>query len=299
MKTDASRYIHLTEGRRPVEDGQDRMYYCELSRYYSENVFRNFSIKFTLEGTVQYRTENELYELLPNYFLLSSRQPCECVVDSRTITRNISIDISEATMNEVFTTLTPGKEADLDNLEAGHFTSPGFFEYLYPVGNSELGQYLLQLGGTLTATQKTNNPLSEEIFFALAERVIAHEKGIQFSLQQLEAVKSSTKKETLKRLLSGKKYIDENYLSDITIPHIARHAHLSQYYFLRTFKSAFQFSPHQYLLDRRLNHARQLLQKKEKIQEVADKCGFPDSPSFSKAFKKKFGISPSRIEMKP
>jgi len=293
MKRDVTRYVHLTEGRYPVVDGHDRMYYCELNQYYSANVFRSFSIKFTLAGAVHYRTAKDHYDLLPNFFLLSSQQPCECSIDSRNITRNISIDISETTMNEVFTTLSPEQEIDLENLESGHFTSPAFFEHLYPVKNSDLGQYLLQLGDKLTFSQKTNAAVTEETFFSLAEKVIEHEKGIQYSLRHLNFIKSSTKKETLKRLLAGKEFMDQYFLCDISIPQIARHAHLSQYYFLRTFKSAFQSSPYQYILDKRLRYANQLLLKKTMIQEVADQCGFPDAFSFSKAFKKKFGYSPS------
>src|SRR5262245_3274070 len=104
-----SHFKHLKGDASPIVDGRNRMYLCELNQYYCENVFRNFSIKYTMEGEVHYRTEKEDYILAPNYFLLSSKQPCECVVDSKTITRNISIDISQNTLGEVFTLFESNK----------------------------------------------------------------------------------------------------------------------------------------------------------------------------------------------
>jgi AraC-like DNA-binding protein len=294
MQHDTDSYVHLTQGAKTLNDGRNRVYFCELNRYYSQDVFRRFSIKFTLEGEVEYKTENEHYRLLPAYFLLSIKQPCECTVNTTSITRNISIDISHTTLNEVFTTLSNRQPNPLENLQAAHFISPEFFEHQYPAEHSELGQLLMQLGKELRKSPGRPMHFSEETFYVLAEKVIAHENQMHHSLHQLEAVKTSTKKETLKRLLQGKTYMEDSFLQNPTIAEISRYANLSEYYFFRNFRSAFQFSPYQYLLQLRLEHARKLVKQKMLIQDIADACGFPDTPSFSKAYKKKFGFSPSK-----
>ena len=293
--TGTSSYIHLTEGRLPIADGQNRVYFCELNRYHSENVFRSFSVKYTFEGEVEYRTEKDVYRLLPGHFLLSSQQPCECVVDSRLITRNISIDINTKVMEEVTGTLLNQKTLDLDSMANGHFSSPDFFEHIYPIHASPLGHFLMSLGQTLAAPGKPEKDVSGETFYDLAEHIIWHQYGISRALQQLDAVKSSTKKEMVRRLLNGRYFIDAHFLDHINIPEVARHANLSAYYFLRSFKKAFGISPYQYLIHKRLTHARELLLQHEAIQDVADRCGFPDSFSFSKAFKRKFGQVPSAL----
>lgn len=293
MQSVSSSYIHLTEGKKPVNDGQNRVYFCELNQYYSADVFRNFSIKFTLEGMVQYKTEKAIYRLTPSQFLLSSKQPCECTVKSSSLTRNISIDISEETINEVFTTLS-GLPNDMDNLQAKHFISPDFFENQYPVHSSPLGVELALLAKQFSFGNNPVETLTDESFFSLAEKVIQHEMLVQHSMDNLSAIKSSTRKETLRRLLNGKYFMDENFLTNPGIAEVAREANLSEYYFLRNFKNAFAISPHQYVLDKKLRHAQSLLKKSIPAQEVAMECCFPDIASFSKAFRKKFGYPPSK-----
>jgi AraC family transcriptional regulator len=294
-----SLYMQLGDGASPVVDGKDRMYYCTLHQYHSNNVFRNFSIKYTLEGIVEYRTEKQSYSLLPNQFLLSSKQPCECIVDSKPLTRNLSIDIAQQTMEEVFTVMSAREEIDLENLEAGHFTSPDFFENIYPAGISDLGKYLVSLGQHLQQDPSASVSLSSETFYELAEKVVLHEIQSTKALNQLVAVKSATRKETLRRVLSGKYYMDAYYLHELSIPQIARQANLSQYYFFRNFKKAFAITPYQYLLEKRLDHARKLIHQDMTIQDAAFECCFPDAFTFSKAFKRKFGFPPSDLKKMP
>lgn len=291
--TGTSSYIHLTEGRVPIADGHSRVYFCELNRYHSENVFRSFSVKYTFEGEVVYRTEREVYRLLPGHFLLSSQQPCECIVDSRRVTRNISIDINTSIMEEVACALLNQKPMDLDSMANGNFSTTDFFENIYPIHASPLGHYLKSLGQTLTEPGKPEKHVSGETFYTLAEHILFHQYGINGAIQQLDAVKSSTRKEIVRRLLNGRYFMDIHFLEHINIAEVARHANLSAYYFLRSFKKAFGISPYQYLIHKRLTHARELLLQHEAIQDVADRCGFPDSFSFSKAFKRKFGQAPS------
>lgn len=286
-------YRHLVEGAVPVDDGRNRIYYCELNHYFSENVFRNFSIKYTVEGVAHYHTNAEQYSLLPNYFLLSTKQPCKGIVDSKSVTRNISIDITQGTMGEIFTVLSLNRNIDLENLQAEHFFSPDFFENIYPAGSCALGISLSALGRSLVTQPNTGIVVTEETFFDLAEKAVMQEFGNLKSFSNLDAVKNSTKKETLRRLLKGKNFIDENYLTNTEIPEIAKFANLSQYYFFRTFKKAFGTTPYQYMLNRRLDHSRNLLINKNSVNQVAMECCFPDLFTFSKAFKRQYGYPPS------
>ncbi|MBK9983000.1 MAG: helix-turn-helix transcriptional regulator [Saprospiraceae bacterium] len=288
-------YAHLKEGSRPIMDGKNRIYYCELNQYYSDNVFRNFSIKFTMEGVVQYRTEKEKYALTPNYFLLSSKQPCECIVDSKPLMRNISIDIDPVTFGEVFTWMSSGKDIDLENFRAEHFSSPDFFENVYPIRYSELGNHLLSLGQSIVAGESLNYNITEETFYELAEKIVRQEFNHLNFLHQLQAVKRSTREETLRRLLIGKHYIDEHYLQNPEIPDIARQASLSQFYFFRNFKMAFGITPYQYMMHKRLEHAKNLIKNNVPVSKIASDCHYPDVFTFSKAFKKKYGYAPSML----
>lgn len=66
--------------------------------------------------------------------------------------------------------------------------------------------------------------------------------------------------------------------------------------FRKQFRRAYQCPPAAYQMRRRLNWAKQLLLDSQKsIQEIAELCRFSDAFAFSKAFRQRFGLSPSRF----
>jgi iron complex transport system substrate-binding protein len=63
--------------------------------------------------------------------------------------------------------------------------------------------------------------------------------------------------------------------------------------FQRIFKDATGLSPNDYLLELRIQHASKLLSETDSaIYNVSEQVGIADWFYFSKAFKKKFGVSP-------
>ncbi|KKC47103.1 hypothetical protein VE23_08020 [Paenibacillus sp. D9] len=82
----------------------------------------------------------------------------------------------------------------------------------------------------------------------------------------------------------------------LSVADMARRANLSHSRFHDLFKQQYGMTPHQYLLEMRINHACELLQNtKLTQQQVADYCGFSDIHHFSKTFKKKLGIAPGQF----
>ena len=63
-------------------------------------------------------------------------------------------------------------------------------------------------------------------------------------------------------------------------------------YYRKIFKEETGVTPVEYLLDIRIEKAKDLLLHNFAVNEVANKVGFPDPYYFSKVFKKKTGISP-------
>ena len=71
---------------------------------------------------------------------------------------------------------------------------------------------------------------------------------------------------------------------------------MSPYHFHRIFQKTFNISPYHYSLKVRLNHAATLMaHQKYSITEAAMATGFSDISSFSKTYKKHFGVSPSQL----
>lgn len=92
----------------------------------------------------------------------------------------------------------------------------------------------------------------------------------------------------------GKSYIDSNFKSHLSIEEIAKECGLSEYHFHRLFKSVYGNSPYQYILNKRLNLALEKLKKgNDTLTDIAYEIGFADIYSFSKAFKKNYGVPPS------
>jgi AraC-like DNA-binding protein len=92
-----------------------------------------------------------------------------------------------------------------------------------------------------------------------------------------------------------KKYISENYSKDISIKKAAVYIGKSPSYITHQFKKHFQCTFHQYLLQYRINKAREFL-KSMTIEEAADACGFKNRYHFSKVFKQFTGLTPRQYK---
>jgi AraC family transcriptional regulator len=93
-------------------------------------------------------------------------------------------------------------------------------------------------------------------------------------------------------------FIDENYQHDISLGDIAASAHLSPYHFARTFKKSLGVTPHQYLVQVRVNSARSLIASGASagsLAEIASAVGFADQSHLTRHFKRVFGKTPRQL----
>jgi len=92
---------------------------------------------------------------------------------------------------------------------------------------------------------------------------------------------------------SALSYIGKNWSREIEFEAVAKKMGLGYRHFRRLFQEATGLPPHQYLLTLRLNHAKRLLATLP-VAEVAERVGFADPLYFSRIFKKKVGVAPTR-----
>ncbi|MBC7946728.1 MAG: helix-turn-helix transcriptional regulator [Chitinophagaceae bacterium] len=112
----------------------------------------------------------------------------------------------------------------------------------------------------------------------------------------LPVLKRSTRLELYKRLCRAKDLIDANYYQDLTLDVLAEVACMNSQHFLRSFKNAFNQTPHRYLMHIRLeNTKRLLLSGSMTVQEIARACGWESLPTFSRLFKLHYGICPTKL----
>lgn len=133
-------------------------------------------------------------------------------------------------------------------------------------------------------------PLYAEALGAAALRRIAY-------LESRPSVREYAHTPMMRRAIE---YIQANLGDALTIAMVANAVAFpgDLYAFIRTFKKANGLTPHQYIIEHRLQAARALIVSGRcDITEAALHCGFSTASHFSATFRKRWGMSPS--ELKP
>jgi len=102
-----------------------------------------------------------------------------------------------------------------------------------------------------------------------------------------------------KIISQAKRYIEENYDKSIKLKDIANSVHISPIYFHNLFSDATGISPHQHLINCRIDNAKKLLWNAEiPISVIAEKTGFGCQQYLNKIFKQMTGITPAAYRKK-
>jgi AraC family transcriptional regulator len=137
-------------------------------------------------------------------------------------------------------------------------------------------------GGSLAAESLANVLAVHLLRHVLAPRRPAHERDGALPQRKLRAVVE---------------YIEEHLDAGPSLEQMAAVARLSAYHFARQFKAATGLPPHQYVIARRVERAKQLLQRGDdfSLAEVAAHAGFSDQSQFSRHFKHLVGVTPRQF----
>lgn len=99
--------------------------------------------------------------------------------------------------------------------------------------------------------------------------------------------------EIYERLCRARRFIDLCYDLPLNLEQISSQACFSRYHFLRLFRAAFDKTPHQYLVERRIEKAKELLSSRDlRVTDVCFEVGFQSLGSFSSLFHKYVGHAP-------
>ena len=94
-------------------------------------------------------------------------------------------------------------------------------------------------------------------------------------------------------------YMQNNY-SSIHVSDVAQYLGIDRSYFSTIFKESRGISPNEYLLQVRMKQSSRMLQDLDiSVQEIGRYVGYEDSLTFSKAFKRFFGVSPKHYRELP
>ncbi|BDD05726.1 AraC family transcriptional regulator [Aureibacter tunicatorum] len=93
-------------------------------------------------------------------------------------------------------------------------------------------------------------------------------------------------------------YIDRNLNEDLSLEVLANQASMSPYHFHRIFKMITSETPNGYIVRRKIEKsASELVHHLTSITEIALMFGFQDNSSFTRSFKKYYGMSPTAFRL--
>ena len=85
--------------------------------------------------------------------------------------------------------------------------------------------------------------------------------------------------------------------NELTVAELAAMCNISEAYFRRLFEAKFGVSPKEYIIEKRLGYAKQLLETGElSVNDTALLCGYSEETHFSREFTKRVGVSPSEYK---
>ena len=91
-------------------------------------------------------------------------------------------------------------------------------------------------------------------------------------------------------------YMDYSYKELTGIRELSDRLSVNRSHLTRSFHNRFGISPQEYLINKRLIEAKKFLAGGLNVSETAFAVGYKDSSVFSRAFKKKYGVSPANVK---
>jgi len=266
--------------------------------YYPELV-SNFSLKMVFNGNTAYHIGKRDLNLYPDSFLaINQGTTFSSKVDSNIPVKNLSISFAPAFLSDFHRTQSKSDKALLDDPFNSTDHSEGFFlETIYPF-EGDMKYNILNLKNSLEKEYPDDLLINEYLHHCLINYFKIYHQEVSKKSENLNFLNNSTKVEILKRLTFAKEYISSNYNKNIDLEDIAQNACLSVNHLLRTFKQAYGKSPHQYLVQVRIDRSKYLLKNTQyTLNEIVEIIGFECPSSFIRLFKSLNKITPGKYRL--
>jgi AraC family transcriptional regulator len=162
--------------------------------------------------------------------------------------------------------------------------------YLEPEFVSHVAHETIDPEADLDANGSDNGFYADAIATTLAAHLLRHYSTNQYQLRQYE---DGFSKHRLRTVFD---YINDHLCEKLTLEEIAKELDMSHFYFSRLFKISTGITPHQYLIQQRIERAKQVLRQPDKtIADIAMDCGFANPSHFAKHFRKYTGVTPKQF----
>lgn len=252
-----------------------------------------FNAVFT--GEVDYTIEKRAVTLVPGSFIFLNHDTCySSRIDSSVEVNTLSVWFDPEFVRDFEYANFSDERTLLDCPGVFKQEQPRFIESIYTL-SGDVKFNLLHLARHLEKGTNDQLLLNEYLNHCLINYYSLYHSEIVRREDALKFLNCTTKTEILRRLSLARDYMISNYNKNIRLDDIAQMACLSVNHLLRTFKQAYQQSPHQFLTKVRLQQAKHLLKNTDyPVNEIVDIVGFECPSSFIRLFRNSFNITPGQ-----
>jgi AraC-like DNA-binding protein len=275
------------------DENDNEIRFSEIKKIESDVAFKGLGIKYVASGEETYYANGKKFMVREGEYIIGNDFTKSIVqINQEKVVEGICIDISTQIVSDV---------AEYYDLQASNLKefllSDQFFVNRYNVKNTSIGYSLSEINKKIKNGSFANSLQEQELFYSLAESIITDQRFIFDHLNNLDFKKNITNEEVFRSILQAKNFIDEHITENLSLDEISLNIGISKYHFIRVFKQAFGVSPYQYQKRIRLDRAKLDITQGISILETAIKYGFSDAPTFSKAFKQQFNLTPGAIRI--
>ena len=245
---------------------------------------RHPELSYVLSGSVTYNINNNLYRLKKGDFLV----------------------LNPGVYHEEY--LAPGEQVSELHLGVDNINLEGFPKNFLIKENASpvvhLKKYDKEFDDCIhqiITEQAKNEPGIDIILKSLSMRLLVlllRETYCDDEIEETDSLSfnSSDKSSIVQTIVS---YMNERYTEEISLDKMAKTTYLSPVYISKIFKEETGYSPINYLINIRLQKAKQLLEEgRTSVKAAAESVGYNDAYYFSKLFKKYYGYPPSKLSVK-
>jgi len=261
---------------------ENRIVFSRTNYHYAEGPSPGVSLKFADRQGENYILNKNRHALDADEVLIVDQGNYICAeIESDSEIKGTCVFFSDQTIRQLWLS------------ETNHaLDKPEFIEGCFK--QTQLGISLCTLS---FANQKAEIAVLEEQLIFLGLKFINAQLKLQQWSHSLPTQTKGAKSELLRRLLLARDMLSQNLSRIVSLDELSTACCLSKFYLLKSFTKAFGCTPYRFHLNLRLDNSRLLLSKSPdlSVSEVALQSGFSDIHAFSKAYRKKFGYSPSQI----
>jgi AraC-like DNA-binding protein/mannose-6-phosphate isomerase-like protein (cupin superfamily) len=153
--------------------------------------------------------------------------------------------------------------------------------YMQTIQNLERALRSEEFGGKLLA-----DTLCQQLMIAVNRDILKDR-----TQEQTDSYRVDPKMEEVLR------YIASHLTGELNVDTLARHFYLSRYYLMHRFKAVTGYSVHQYISQKRLLRAGELIRSGVPVMKAAEQAGFREYSTFLRAFQNTFHASPREFQL--